>query len=241
MPNEIMKIPCPVARDLMTLGESGRYADTTRPMLEGHLAQCPACAKIFADMARPAAVEAVSGAESAAFRESARRLRRKNPLRTALNAVSLSLLTLILVLLGVNGYSRLTFCDYDVPMAQYDYELFRTEKGNVYGHLQFKEGVRPTIASLSLSGPNDGVLEIIYSKPIINTGGHVPTRSLTDWLYLICADGKLLYFEDLELTKTTPVKEIRLAYQNSDGYRVLWREGEDIPALDQDHRPRQAR
>ena len=229
MPDEIMKIPCPVARDLMSLGGSGRYADAARPMLEKHLAECPDCAALYAEMTREVAVEAVSEAAAAAFRAGAREMKRKNPLRTALKAASLSLLALILILLGVNGYSHLTFCDYDVPMEQYDYQLFQTENGNVYGRLQFKQGVRPTIASLTLSGPNDGVLEISYSKPIINTGGRSGERSLTDWLYLICVDGKLFYFEDLYLTKTIEIKEVRLTYQNSGGYRVLWREGEDIP------------
>lgn len=232
MPEEIMKIPCAVARDLMSVEENGRYAEETRPILQKHLSECPDCARIRADMERPVAVEPVSEAESERFREKALETERNNPLKTALRAAGLILGAIILILLGVNGYSHLTMCDYDVPMNQYDYELFRTEDGDVYGHLQFKEGVKPTRASMSLSGPDrEGVLEIEYKKPIIETEkwSKGRPRGQTNWLCLRFNDGKLCYFTGEDMQEAAEVKEIRLAYANGTGYRVIWREGEEIP------------
>ena len=133
------------------------------------------------------------------------------------------------MLLGVNGFWQLTRPDFDVPMDQYDYELFQTEDGKVYGTLRFKAGVRPTLASGGLHYI-DGILEIEHRKPVIDTAKRPEDEleSRTDWLYLQFIDGKLYYYTDEYLTKTAEVKDIRLVYRNGD-FRPLWREGDDIP------------
>ena len=232
MPDDIMKIPCAVARDLMSIEENARHAEETRPILQRHLDECPDCARIYADTEKPVTVEPVSTAESEAFRESAKKLRRRNPLRVGLEVAGLLLAAVILIALGVNGYWQLTCPNFDVPMEQYDYELFQRENGDVYGFLQFKEGVKPTMALMCLVLPDrDGVLQIEYNKPVIETEkwSKGRPRGRTDWLYLRFIDGKLCYYEDEYLRETVEVKEIRLAYSNRTGYRVIWREGEGIP------------
>lgn len=227
-----MKIPCAVARDLMSLEGDGRYAEETRLILRRHLDECPDCARIRADMEKPVAVEPVSQAESAAFRESAKKLRRRNPLRMGLEAAGLLLAAIILVALGVNGYWQLTCSNFDVPMEQYDFELFQTENGQVYGSFQFKEGVKPTTTSICWVHPDrDGVLQIEYNKPVIETDKWRAERPRghTNWLYLSFIDGKLCYYLDEDLQTTVEVKEIRLGYRNRKDYRVIWREGQEIP------------
>ena len=57
-----MKIPCGVARDLMSLEGGGRYPDQTRPILQSHLEACPDCAGLYAETKRAAPVAAVDAA-----------------------------------------------------------------------------------------------------------------------------------------------------------------------------------
>jgi|GEM_PF-5720489 len=246
-----MKIPCGIARDLMSVGGDRRYPEQTQRILRRHLETCPDCARIYAEMMKPIAVAAVSPEESERFRRMAGEMKRKNPLRISLRVAALVLAALLLMGAGVFAFVQVHNMQFDVPFDQYTVELRQSGEGVPYLHAEadaaafagrfFYDGFEPDDSAVAGSGVYTvGCFKSLRQRLFADGASDVRTNIDTA---IFLRGGKLYAFRCFahsgsgrdveEYTFLGEITEIRKAYGNSRGYETVWRAGDAIPVSDE--------
>lgn len=243
MPEDIMKIPCAIARDLMSIEEKGRYAEATRPILQRHLDECPDCARICAAMEKPVAVEPVGAAEATDFRREAEKKKRRNPLRTALKWMALALAALLLISAGVFAFIQLYDTQFDVPMDQYTAMLYQTSDGAFYLHARTIDGVKSFTGMFVLNYAQvseSGILSIRCLKSLLEPYHGGRPFKIEQYMEprLVVREGKLYAWTYADYGSRTvkllgEVTELRKDYRHGNGYETVWRAGDEIPVSDE--------
>ncbi|MBO4297797.1 MAG: zf-HC2 domain-containing protein [Clostridia bacterium] len=239
MPEDVMKIPCAVARDLMSLEDGGAYAEQTRNILRRHLEECPECAKMYAETRRAVSGAVVGAAEAEVFRREAGKKKRKNPLRTALKWAALSLAALLLVGAGVFAFIQLYDTQFDVPMDQYTAALYQTGDGAFYLHARTIDGAKSFTGMFVLNYARvseTGVLSIRCLKSLLEPYRGGRPFKIEQYMEprLVMREGKLYAWTYEDYGSGTvrllgEVTEIRKDYRHGDGCETVWRAGDEIP------------
>ncbi|MGI5883968.1 MAG: zf-HC2 domain-containing protein [Candidatus Spyradocola sp.] len=226
---------CAVAQDLMPLVLDKVCSEESSQFVEEHVQSCGECREVWTRMqaeekAPQAQAEPEKSAQNRDIWKGMRRYMRRFTVRGILLGLAGALVLLVLVAFGVD---RLWLqMDTPIPLDEYDMHLTRTEDGWVAG--VFESGPYCGVRRFSLD--DEKVLSMTYTTSVIPKRDRPETWVEPDY-YL---SGGTLYTAAIEVSAQDgahivlrdEIREIRLV--SSEGVRVIYRAGEEIPLCDEE-------
>ena len=232
-----MKHECEVVRDLMPLYLDGAASESSVRMLRTHLAECPECATMLAEMQqKPAALDA--GAED--FSAAVRKLRRRKRLRTLLIGLFAVLTAGLLLALACVAAMYLRGMNVDVPTEAVEITLSRRSNGDII--INRKQHV-PYEVEQQLRGQPEKAIRLSFTRRVLPDMRHEEELVSSERMHrMLWVEGEGLYrveyaavdhglqvrgmgdafFAETE-SRLTAVEELWY------GDTLLYRRGDDIP------------
>jgi hypothetical protein len=218
-----MKHECNVARDLMPLALDGAASGESRRLLDEHLEECAACKEYYDGMkaALPLARAANNEQEQKTFDQAARKLRRKRRFRLLRNTLIGIVIGVVTVIGFLWAWTRLTQV-YNTPVYHGNYNVFLSQlaDGAVSVNMDFLGSyIDMAVCMEEQEEGGERILYVFNKTTRINRQLNQPMRNYS------CMR---LSAEDL-----AGLSEIREGTAD-DGYAVVWKAGEAIPAASEE-------
>ena len=214
--------PCKITEDLLPLYVDNTCSPGSREYVEEHINTCPACKALLESMKEPVQIELPKQNARKSFRSLSRKLVLRRGLVITL-CVLLSLTGLIAVLWRpvINPY---LFHTHYFLLDEIDAHLSRLSDGSIYVRLTYT-GDEHTSPSSGVEHGSDGEYVVAFQYSRFHDFLLPSDPGYTREFIMATAESQYIYHH-------TMAPAVSLTLIGSDGERILWQEGDELPPAD---------
>lgn len=220
--------PCKIIEDLIPLYVDNTCSDGSREFIEEHVKSCSACQTLLESMKKPVEIDLPKQNTEKSFRRFSNFLVRRRVLTITL-CILLTLTGSFAILWRpvINPYLNHPFYS---PLDDIDAQLSRLSDGSL--HIRFTYiGDQNPIAGGGIEGGREGEYTAHFQYSRMSDFLHrvLPSEASEFSHAFILHTAESKYFSDHQITPA-----ISLTLIGSDGERILWQEGDELPPADEE-------